>query len=148
MLTRSNARKQRPNLNLISATRLSNYAKNDMILDYLDKLDENGKKLDENLVALSVVVNADIDKKWMEGEFHFFTDYIQGLINEVGELKQIIENPTINIPTINLDGTCISPTANNTVVGYDEAFILIFQELCNIKSKLSNTSNSIYLPNV
>jgi hypothetical protein len=106
------------------------------------------KNLDENLVALSAVVNAGIDKKWMEGDFYSFTDYIQGLINEVGELKQTIENPVVNIPTINLDGTCISPTANNTVVGYDEAFILIFQELCNIKNKLSNTSNSIYLPNV
>ncbi len=50
MLTRSNTRKRRPLL--FSATRLSNYVKNDMVLDYLDKLDENGKKLDENLCVV------------------------------------------------------------------------------------------------
>lgn len=73
MLTRSNARKQRPNLNLISATRLSNYAKNDMILDYLDKLDENGKKLDENLCVVrkrsrSDDLNQDVPVKKMKFE--------------------------------------------------------------------------------
>lgn len=47
MLTRSAAKKQK--LSLISATRVTNYVKNDMIIDYLDKLDENGQKLNDNL---------------------------------------------------------------------------------------------------
>lgn len=46
MLTRSSFKNKKANL--ISATRISNYIKNDMILDYLDLLDENKIMLDEN----------------------------------------------------------------------------------------------------
>lgn len=111
-------------------------------------VEEIVRKLDDNIVALSALVNGDIDKKWMQGDFTTFTQYIQALIDEVGELKQIVSNPIVNIPTISLDGTCIAPSANKTTVGYDEAFVLIFQELCNINNKLNNTPNKIYLPNV
>jgi hypothetical protein len=106
------------------------------------------KKLDDNITALSTLVNGDIDKKWMQGDFTTFIQYIQALIDEVGKLKQSVSNPIVDVRTINLDGTCISPSANKTIVGYDEAFVLIFQELCNINNKLNNTSNKIYLPNV
>ena len=47
MLTRSSLKKQKSTL--ISATRISNYIKNDMIIDYLDKLDENNIELNKNL---------------------------------------------------------------------------------------------------
>lgn len=111
-------------------------------------VEEIVKKLDENLVKLSDLVNTNIDKKWMVGTFENFSDYIQVLIDEVGELKTIVSNPNVITPSIDLNGTCVGITSDKTTVSYDEAFILIFQELCNIKDKLNVAPNKIYLPNV
>ena len=49
VLTRLQKKQQQ--LNLISATRISNSIKNDKILDYLDLLDENGLCVSENLLV-------------------------------------------------------------------------------------------------
>lgn len=47
MLTRIGLKKSKKNL--ISATRVSNYIKNDMIIDFLDLVDENGYVIENNL---------------------------------------------------------------------------------------------------
>ena len=102
-------------------------------------------KLDSEISGIKTEIHQPIDKKWIESNPVTQADYIQALIDKVAVLSV---NTTEQVtPTLNIENTCLSD-CGKTSVTYDEAMILILQELCSIKTKLNNTTNTIYLPNV
>ena len=97
MLTRSSSKKQK--LNLISATRISNYVKSDTIVDYLDLLNEKSLTLNNNLAITrkrtsSIDFNNHIDnhidnhiRKKKKSSFDYIVE--SGYIFEYDIIKQI-----------------------------------------------------------
>ncbi len=102
-------------------------------------------KLDEEVQGLKESTTYSIDPKGVVETKTSIGDYVQALIDEVGKLKNSPQ--TIPTFTLNLEGTGIVH-AGNTTVSYEEAMILIIQELVNLQTKIGNTNTLGYIPNV
>lgn len=95
-------------------------------------------KLDENINKLSDILNAKIDKKWMEEEKSSLNQYVQELINEVGVIKKTLEQLGMSKKTYTIN----NDIANKTDV---QLFSLIFKKLEQLENQTNNNTSNLYI---
>lgn len=94
--------------------------------------------LDNNIKQLSDKLTSKIDKKWITEEKEYVTDYIQDLINKMG---QIIESTTNKpLEKFNVNSSLVS--GDKTAL---QLFTLIFKKLEVIQSQLNGESSKLYI---
>lgn len=94
--------------------------------------------LDENINKLSEILNAKIDKKWMEEEKSSLNQYVQELINEVGVIKKTLEQIGASKKTYTIN----NDISNKTDV---QLFSLIFKKLEQLENQTNNNTSSLYI---
>lgn len=99
------------------------------------------QKIDLEIQKVKADLAYPIDPKGIVQSAGSIGGYVQLLIDEIGGLKKasVVENtPTIDISSL----------GGKTTASYDEALVLIMQQLAIIEGKLSNVTNIPYIPNV
>ena len=99
------------------------------------------QKLDKNIQEVKDLLTYPIDPKDVVQSAGSIGGYVQLLIDEIGKLKNV--STTVNEPTID-----VSSLGGKVTATYDEALVLIMQQLAIIETKLNNTTNTLYIPNV
>lgn len=95
-------------------------------------------KLDGNINKLSEILNAKIDKKWIEEEKSSLNQYVQELINEVGVIKKTLDQLGMSKKTYTIN----NDISNKTDV---QLFSLIFKKLEQLENQTNNNTSSLYI---
>lgn len=95
-------------------------------------------KLDGNINKLSEILNAKIDKKWIEEEKSSLNQYVQELINEVGVIKKTLDQLGVSKKTYTIN----NDISNKTDV---QLFSLIFKKLEQLENQTNNNTSSLYI---
>lgn len=105
--------------------------------EHKEELNDVLHKLDDSMQDLSKILTKKIDKKWIETEKENLAEYVQELINKMGQIIEILSAPSTKKYTINSSFT----TGEKTEL---QLLSAIIKKLEDHEKQLNNNTSSLY----
>lgn len=109
----------------------------DFSFEHEEELNDVLHKIDDGIQGLDKILKKKIDKKWIENEREYVTDYIQDLVNKVGQLSQ-------SLSTTKEKKFIINSSFTNGEYTDLQLFTILIKKVEDLQKQINNDTSSIY----
>lgn len=110
----------------------------DFSFEHEEELNDVLHKIDDGIQGLDKILKKKIDKKWIESEREYVTDYIQDLVNKVGQLSQ-------SLSTTKEKKFIINSSFTNGEYTDLQLFTILIKKVEDLQKQINNDTSSIYI---